>query len=213
MAGQIEKTMSLFNKVEEDGSFGGIKLAVFRYICSNQGLTVGEIYNRYSRDNPDLKKRSRAELAKRVNELFNIGVIKKVGSVICPYSKRRAARWVASGSIPRFETDEKGRQRLLTPKRPVISEDVEPQEFSVRTEPVVIVVPKTEEQLIIVDDYRLELMERDADALLVIYNRTISEYKSWRRFFRSKKSDNELIMQMSALARVLDYGTKQTNRG
>lgn len=192
MAVSTEKTTALYKQVEDSAVFSGIKLEIFKYLCNSRGLTVGEIYNRYSRDNPDHPERSRSELSKRVSDLANLGVIKRSGKVVCPYSNKKVTRWVVTGATPRVEVTEDGRKRLLRVERPAEGA-------------VEVVVAPVAAQEIITPVY---LFDRDREILLEMKLKLEKSFWGWRRYFRRQKTENEFILKISTLELVLNNYSK-----
>lgn len=91
--------MSILKTIKKNNVLRGICLDVYTIIDKFPGLTVGEIYRRYKAKYPHTD-RSRAELAKRVNELMNWGAITATGDTICSVSGRKAQVWKVTGKLP-----------------------------------------------------------------------------------------------------------------
>lgn len=112
----MSKYSSVLRKVKEGNFFKGIKKDIFEIVCHNPGATVGEIWEIYLRLNPSTS-RSRNELAKRMSDLANLGVVKPKSRVVCPVTGRSASRWFPSGNTPGVEKMDNGKTRLVSKKR------------------------------------------------------------------------------------------------
>ena len=111
--------LQVLKKVKKSQPFRGLKLELFEIICHNPNMTIGEIWNKYANLHPNTD-RSRNELAKRVSDLANLGLVKTKGRVLCPVSNRQAYRWTASGKTPKFDVTTDGRKKIIkkaTPSR------------------------------------------------------------------------------------------------
>lgn len=107
--------VQVLKKVKNAELFRGLKLELFELICRNPKRTAGEIWEMYANLHPTTD-RSRNELAKRISDLANLGLVKTSGRVLCPVSGRLATRWVATGRTPQFEVAENGRKKIVNRK-------------------------------------------------------------------------------------------------
>lgn len=94
-----KKFKKILDQVVEEKALSGIALDVFEIVCNAPGVTAGEIFMAYKKKYPNTS-RARNELAKRVSDLNNWGVIKPTGVTICPYSKRDASQYEPTGNMP-----------------------------------------------------------------------------------------------------------------
>lgn len=90
---------NVYQKVEQKGLLRGVALDVFKIVCDNPGLTIGEISLKYQKLNP-VKARARNELAKRVSELYQYGALVPYETVQCSVTGRQAARWKPTNQEP-----------------------------------------------------------------------------------------------------------------
>lgn len=66
---------------------------VYRILIANQGATAGEVFMVYRVNNPNTI-RSRNEVAKRISELRNLGLVDSDGTTVCGLTSCRATRWI-----------------------------------------------------------------------------------------------------------------------
>lgn len=67
---------------------------VYRILVANAGTTAGEIFIIYRTNHPNTI-RSRNEVAKRISELKNLGLVDSDGSTVCNLTGFRANTWFA----------------------------------------------------------------------------------------------------------------------
>ena len=89
----------ILNTIKDQHLLGGIALDVFEIFCDNDGATAGEVFLAYKKLFPNTS-RSRNEIAKRVSDLVNWGVIRRQGSAICPMTHKNVSCYVVTGSLP-----------------------------------------------------------------------------------------------------------------
>lgn len=93
------KRMSNFNHLIQEVALNGTvknrNLQVFRIVCTNPGKTAGEIALAYKKSYVNAVPRN--EIAKRINDLRNFGLVKKTELKKCPMSGKMVATWTPTG--------------------------------------------------------------------------------------------------------------------
>lgn len=93
----------IYNKIVANKLLNGICLDLVEILSNNKDpITVGEIYSFYKIKYPKTQ-RSRNELAKRISDLCNWGVVKPFGTKRCPITNRSANVYVLTGNMPNKE--------------------------------------------------------------------------------------------------------------
>lgn len=85
--------MNTFEKIKKEKLLTGRALDVYEIVYKHPKITVGEIefFEKTS---------SRNELAKRVSDLKNWGVIKSSGFKMCPWYHKKVQSWEVTGNLP-----------------------------------------------------------------------------------------------------------------
>lgn len=102
----MSKHTALVDQIRTKGLLKGVSLQVYEIVANKPGLTVGEMASVYlgTLEDPTVLGRSRNELAKRVSDLVGWGAIKvDGGKTLCPYTGRKANRYVVTGNLPTKE--------------------------------------------------------------------------------------------------------------
>jgi hypothetical protein len=86
----------LIQEVALNGTVKNRNLQVFRIVCTNPGKTAGEIALAYKKSYVNAVPRN--EIAKRINDLKNFGLVKKSELRKCPVSGKLVATWTPTGS-------------------------------------------------------------------------------------------------------------------
>jgi len=87
-------------KSKKPTTINGIVKDVFEILAKNpKGLTGGEVFMEYKKRHP-ATTRSRNEIAKRINDLRNMGSIKSSGTALCPFSEKNVTVWKTTGVKP-----------------------------------------------------------------------------------------------------------------
>lgn len=95
-------------------TFGKFASEVYRMICNNPSKTAGELFQTYKINHPDTI-RSRNEVAKRISELKEDGVVRADGKRSCDFTGFYANTWTVAAFVSsdvRFSTEEAEQQRV-----------------------------------------------------------------------------------------------------
>ena len=89
-----QMSSKLYTQAVQNKTVSGIGATVFKILCDNADITVGELAQSYS---VWYGHKARGELSKRVSDLRNAGLIKVTGQRICSATGKKVNTWSVTG--------------------------------------------------------------------------------------------------------------------
>jgi len=100
------KSIEAWFRINDEGLVGPFQLDVYNILYAHGPLTAGEAWHVYKNQYPTTT-RGRNEIAKRIYELTQFGVVVEIGERQCPVTGFNAATWDVTDKLPETKLKER----------------------------------------------------------------------------------------------------------